>query len=143
MNICMVYQGEYPFYERIYKEAKALSEEGHNVTLLCNNYGRFGVDKEVVDNISITRIKPNLSNSKLAKIIKFPIFLNPLWIYSLYKTVKMYNIDILHVIDIPLSICAIKLGRFLNIPVVLDLWSTHPRKSTYSDKLFSLTSVSR
>ncbi len=127
MNIGIIYQGgEFPPAERIEKEAKSLSRAGHNVFLLCNNYGKFKNHNEKVGDIEVIRIKPTLPSYTLNKILKFPIFLNPIWIIQIILFAKKHRINAFHNIDIPLGLAVIAVGKILKIPVVFDMWEPYP-----------------
>lgn len=135
MNIGMIYQAEYPPLERIEKEARSLTRAGHKVFLLSNNYGRFPQSEEAVDELWVSRIKPNFKNKKLCKILKFPVFLNPLWALQLLGFIKKHHIEVLQVVDIPLSLMAIGCAKWFHIPVVLDMWEHYPELLKGSSKV--------
>ena len=126
MRICLVYQGEFPPAERIEKTAKSLSAAGHQVFLLCNNYGNFPLHEEQVAALHTLRILPTFRNRTLNKIIKFPIFANPVWIAQLIAMIKRFQIEALQVVDIPLSVAVLWVARSFGLPVVLDMWENYP-----------------
>jgi len=127
MRICIVYQGgEFPPSERIEKSAKSLCAAGHEVFLLCNNYGKFALHEEQVGAVHVMRIWPTLHSRILNKIIKFPIFLNPLWITQLLGVVRRFRIQALQVVDIPLAPAVLALGRAFGLPVIMDMWENYP-----------------
>ena len=128
MRICLVYQGEFPFAhaERIVKVSRTLKGAGHEVFLLCNNYGTFSESEEQTGDIYTIRIKPTLTNQKLNKVLKFPVFLNPLWLVQLFRVVRRFRIDAIQVIDLPLAAAALAVGRLLRKPVLMDMWENYP-----------------
>jgi glycosyltransferase involved in cell wall biosynthesis len=126
MRICLIYQGEFPPAERITKIAKTLTAAGHKIFLVCNNYGRFDRREEQVGDVYTIRVGPVIRNRKASKIVKFPVFLNPLWITELWSVVRRFRIDALQVIDIPLSVAALWVGRAAGIPVLMDMWENYP-----------------
>jgi glycosyltransferase involved in cell wall biosynthesis len=126
MRICIIYQGEFPPAERIAKEAKSLAAAGHQIFLLCNNYGMFQEHEEQVGPMYTMRIRPTFTNRTVNRIVKFPIFFNPLWIAQLVAAVRRWHIEVLQVVDIPLSAAALYVGRSFGIPVVLDMWENYP-----------------
>ncbi len=128
MRICLVYQAEFPSPagERILKVARTLKGAGHEVFLLCNNYGSFRVSEEQVGDIYTIRVKPAFRSRPLNKILKFPVFLNPLWIAQLFGAVRRLRIDAIQVIDLPLAAAALAVGRLLGKPVLMDMWENYP-----------------
>jgi glycosyltransferase involved in cell wall biosynthesis len=126
MRICLIYQGEFPPGERIEKTAKTLTAAGHEVFLLCNNYGKFDKREEQCGDVYTIRVGPMVRNRKASKILKFPLFLNPLWVAEMTSVVRRFRIDALQVIDIPLSVAALAVGRTFGIPVVMDMWENYP-----------------
>jgi glycosyltransferase involved in cell wall biosynthesis len=149
MRICIVYQGEFPPAERIEKISKTLASAGHQVFLLCNNYGKFALSEETVGDVHTLRVKPSLKNRKINKILKFPVFLNPLWIWQIFQTVRRYRIEALQVVDIPLAAAVWAVGRWLRVPVVMDMWENYPEflkglaKLHWSFKILKNPSVAR
>jgi glycosyltransferase involved in cell wall biosynthesis len=149
MRICLIYQGEFPPAERIEKIAKTLTAAGHEIFLLCNNHGRFDKREERCGDLYVIRVGPVVQNRKISKILKFPIFLNPLWIGELISVVRRFRIDVLQVIDIPLSVAALAIGRMHGIPVVMDMWENYPEalkgwaKLDWTTKVFKNPQVAR
>ncbi len=127
MRIGIVYHGsEFPPSERIEKIAASLISAGHTIFLLCNNDGRFPKDEETVSGVHVLRLRPHLPNRKLNRAMKLPAFFNPFWVVQLRNMVARFGIEALHVVDIPLSLLALGVGRLYRIPVVLDMWENYP-----------------
>jgi glycosyltransferase involved in cell wall biosynthesis len=126
MRICIVYQGEIPPAERIEKTVRTLVAAGHEMYVLCNNYGPVPVEDECAPAVRIIRIGPTFGSRKVNKIVKFPAFVNPVWVAHIYAAVRRFHIEALHVIDVPLSPAVLALGRRFNIPVVYDMWENYP-----------------
>ncbi len=126
MRICVIYQGEYPPAERIEKVAKTLSAAGHDVFVLCNNYGRHAGGVEAGPHGQVVRPKAYFVYRTLNRILNFPLFLNPLWLFVILRTVLRFRIDALQVIDIPLAPAALAIGRLLGKRVVMDMWENYP-----------------
>jgi glycosyltransferase involved in cell wall biosynthesis len=51
---------------------------------------------------------------------------NPVWIYSIAKTIKEFDADLILVRDLPLALPAALLGKMYRIPVVLDMAENYP-----------------
>lgn len=127
MRICVVYHGgEFPPSERIEKTAKSLAAAGHQVFLLCNNYGEFPLHEEIVGGVHVIRVRPTFRSRGWNRILKFPVFFNPLWILQLLAVIRRFHIDALQVVDVPLSLAAVYVGHACGLPVVLDMWENYP-----------------
>ncbi len=126
MRIAMIYQGEYPPAERIEKIAKSLIASGHEVFLLCNNYGDHRPSEETIDGVVIRRIKPTFRGRILNRILKFPLFANPVWIVQILSLVHRFRIEAIQVIDLPLAAAAWAIARAFRIPVIMDMWENYP-----------------
>jgi glycosyltransferase involved in cell wall biosynthesis len=129
VNIGIVYHGgEFPPAERIEKQAKSLSREGHKVFLLCNNYGKFPTSRERIGDVEVIRLPPALPPSwrVFCKVLKFPIFANPLWVAHIFISSIRYKLDVIQVVDIPLSLAVLWIGRLLRLPIVFDMWENYP-----------------
>jgi glycosyltransferase involved in cell wall biosynthesis len=126
MNVCLIYQGEFPREERIEKTAKSLAANGHTVYLLCNNYGTYGAREEVFGDVHVVRVGPAFKSRTVNRVMKFPVFLNPLWIWSLFRATRKLEIDVLQVIDLPVSPAVLAVGRIYHLPVLYDMWENYP-----------------
>ena len=126
MRICLLYQAEFPPGERIEKVARTLAAAGHDVVLLCNNYNERDSLPERVGALNVERLWPTFPSRTINKILKFPVFLNPLWVAQLIALVQRRRIDAIQVIDVPLAPAALAIGRAFGIPVVMDMWENYP-----------------
>jgi len=126
MNICFVYQSNYPWDIRVSKILNTLTEEGHKLFLVCANeldYSR----QEILDGVTINRLPHTINNIlKSTSIINFPAFFNPYWKREILHSVAKNEIDLIIVRDLPLAITAIKIGKKFNIPVFLDMAESYP-----------------
>jgi glycosyltransferase involved in cell wall biosynthesis len=122
----MVYQGEYPPAERIEKVAKTLSDAGHEIFLLCNNYGSQTLREENCGPLRVMRLGAPFRSRSLNRILNFPLFLNPIWIIQLLRIVRRFRIDAIQVIDLPLAISAFAIGRLFGLHVAMDMWENYP-----------------
>jgi len=126
MRICLVYQAEFPPAERIEKVARTLAAAGHDVVLLCNDYSDHDSLPERVGALDVERLWPTFRSRAINKILKFPVFLNPVWVAQLTALVQRRRIDAIQVIDVPLAPAALAIGRAFGIPVVMDMWENYP-----------------
>src|SRR5689334_14189314 len=107
MRICVVYQGaDLRPTERIDKLTKTLISGGHEVFLLINDYGESLDSHERTADGHTYRLKPTFPNVFLNKIVKFPVFLNPLWIIQMYRFARKHNAQAIQVVDLPLAAAA-------------------------------------
>jgi glycosyltransferase involved in cell wall biosynthesis len=127
MRIGIIYHGwEFPPSERIEKTAKSLTADGHQVFLICNNYGSHALQEEQVGDVHVKRVSPTFPNTTLNKIVKFPAPFNPLWVIEIVRAIRRYRLEALQVVDIPLALAALYLGRLFGLPVVMDMWENYP-----------------
>lgn len=125
MIVCHVWDADYPWDVRVEKICDSLLKE-HEVHLVCRNTLRRP-RYERVNGLHIHRL-PCLSEryGRLNRFVGFPAFFNPVWIYSIWKTVRQTKADVILVRDLPLALTAIAVGRLARIPVVLDMAENYP-----------------
>ncbi len=124
MRIVKVWDSDYPWDIRVEKVIKTLSKNGHSVSLVCRNLKCLPTF-EVMDNIRIFRL-PWTRNKMLNHFISFPYFFNLLWLQAIYSTSKKVGAQVILVRDLPLALAAITIGRWLKIPVILDMAENYP-----------------
>jgi len=105
---------------RVHKEAKALIEKGHKVTVIVWDKRREFKEK-VVDKIRIERV----FNKGLMKILPNDIIKNPLWWRKAYKKAmdlynKDFHFDAVHCHDLDTLYIGVKLKKKLGIKLVYD-----------------------
>jgi glycosyltransferase involved in cell wall biosynthesis len=128
----MVLQGTYPTDIRVEKEANALLDAGHEVSLLCRSVSSptdtGAKPKEVVEGITVHRINdwspfPQL----LWQQINFDLrFRKPIWENALESIVTTERIDAIHVHDLPPVKSALVVGEKHDIPVIADFHEMYP-----------------
>ena len=125
MRICKIWDADYPWDIRVEKICHSLQAK-HEVHLVCRNSQRR-VSDEVIDGTRIHRL-PSLPRwlGKLNDLVGFPLFFNPVWIARIWQTVRRQNIDLILVRDVPLAPAALAVGRWFDVPVVLDLAENYP-----------------
>jgi glycosyltransferase involved in cell wall biosynthesis len=149
MRICLIYQGEYPPAERIEKISKTLSTAGHEVFVLCNNYGKHASGPKQGPHARLVRPRAFFKSRTLNRVLNFPLFLNPIWIAAIARTLIRFKIDAVQVIDIPLAPAAWAIGRLLRAHVAMDMWENYPEalkgwaKLDWKVRLFKNPAVAR
>jgi len=125
MVICHIWDADYPWDVRVEKISDSLSKN-HEVHLVCRNSARR-LRCERINGFTVHRL-PSLPTvfGRLQRLIGFPVFFNPFWIYAILKTVRNVKADLILVRDIPLALTAVLAGRLLRIPVVLDMAENYP-----------------
>lgn len=124
MRIIKIWDSDYPWDIRVEKIIKTLSKKGHLVSLVCRNL-KCMPTFEVMDNIRIFRLRWVMSKV-LNHFISFPYFFNFLWLKTIYSTTKKERAEVILVRDLPLALTAIAVGRWLKIPVIIDMAENYP-----------------
>jgi len=125
MIICHIWDSDYPWDVRVEKICDSLAKK-HTVHLVCRNSKRRP-RYERAQHLHIHRL-PFLSErfGGLNNLIGFPAFVNPLWIYEIWRTIRQTKTELIIVRDLPLALTAIGIGRLMGIPVVLDMAENYP-----------------
>jgi glycosyltransferase involved in cell wall biosynthesis len=127
MNICMILDSYFPPDIRVEKEARALISEGHRI-FLCS-LGKKGVQAlEDVNGITVIRSFP--SDKFLFRAWRFlwfnMFFYSFLWKKTLEDVITRYEIEAIHVHDLPLVKTATSVAKKFGIPVISDLHENYP-----------------
>jgi glycosyltransferase involved in cell wall biosynthesis len=125
MVICKIWDADYPWDVRVEKVCKSLQQK-HEVHLVCRNT-KCRPTYENVDGIHIHRL-PFLRRNLgwFNRIIGFPAFFNPLWVFTVWRVVRRYRATVVLARDITLALTALLIGRWMGIPVVLDMAENYP-----------------
>ncbi|WP_248722155.1 glycosyltransferase [Seonamhaeicola sp. ML3] len=126
MNIGIVVDNEFDNDHRVQKEIRLLLAEGHNISVLCFNFGKSYKSYEDFD---VTRVKiPKKVRDLFVLLSTNFIFYRYLWQKNIAKFIDQNNLEALHVHDLYMS----KAGRKgidtsrHNIPLILDLHENYP-----------------
>ena len=153
MNICMVLDSYFPPDIRVEKEARALISAGHKIYLL--SLGKTGLPVvENINSINVIHVFPPFPPSasflnRVWNFIWFNVFFDrPIWRKTLENIIKQYEIEIIHVHDLPMVKTATSVAKRFNIPITADLHENYPEamkawrkvKMTLMSKLFNLIS---
>lgn len=126
MNICKVWDADYPWDVRVEKVAKALIQSGHAVHIVARN--RKGLPlKEQLPEGWVHRLAPlPLLGKRMSDASMFPAFINPRWLRAIHRTARESNAELILVRDLPLAPAAVWVGRQLRLPVVFDMAENYP-----------------
>ena len=108
MNILMVLSSKFPPDSRVEKEAISLSENGHEVHIICYSDG-INPELEVTKHFTIHRFKfSSFRKNKLSALaLIYPMYFL-LWIKQVKKIYTIFKFNAIHIHDLPLS----KIGYF-------------------------------
>jgi len=126
VNICKIWDADYPWDIRVEKVVLSLVEAGHRVDLVCRNQARQA-RIETDGRFTIRRL-PILTPAVLPlhTLCNFPFPLNPVWIGAINSAIRQSHADLILVRDLPLALAAGVLGRLHRIPVVFDMAEHYP-----------------
>lgn len=121
----MILQADFPPDIRLEKEISTLRHR-FRILLLCNN-GQQQAREEALEGVSVFRL-PGFSSlpARLATLLRLPLFFNPVWLWAIFKLARRFQVDALHVHDLPLATSALWIGRLLKRPVVYDMHENYP-----------------
>jgi len=124
--IGMVLESDYPQDLRITKEASALREAGHEVHLLCLEFGDRPLRDEA-DGIHLHRVRLSRGayNKLHPTVVRWPIY-RSMWRRWTDRFVREIDPAVLHVHDLPLAPAVQDVGERSGRPVVLDLHENFP-----------------
>jgi len=124
-TVCLIYQDEYPWDVRIEKFADALVKQDIGVHLVSRNRtGRS--DREIInEKFTVHRLPKGIGQFD-RNIINFPAFFSPFWILKVLWTVRQFCCTVIIVRDLPMTPCALVVGKLLSIPVIMDMAENYP-----------------
>jgi glycosyltransferase involved in cell wall biosynthesis len=125
MRILYVYDGDWPRNAtRPTKQTRSLARAGHQVRLIARNELRKP-RRESNDWMTVVRL-PSVGPRWLNRVVNFPYFFNPFWIYGIWKAARDFHAECILVRDLPLALTSIWAGKFLGIPVHYDMAEVYP-----------------
>ncbi|OQX89072.1 hypothetical protein B6D60_00135 [candidate division KSB1 bacterium 4484_87] len=126
-NILMVLQSDFPPDIRLEKEIDALTQNGYQVYLLCNNKKNLPRFETINGNFHIIRLpRFRLGRKNLQSLFGVPLSFNPIWLFYIAKACRLHKIDFIHVHDLPLALGAIFVGKLFRLPAVFDMHENYP-----------------
>lgn len=125
MNICHIWDADYPWDVRVEKVSRSLTHKGHAVHLVARN--RDGNDaEEALPEATVHRLRPLPFGKGLDSLTSFPAFFNPRWTWRIAEVCRRTRADVILVRDLPLAPAAIRVGRKMGLPVALDMAENYP-----------------
>lgn len=125
MRILYIYDGEWPKgATRIRKETRALAAAGHTIDLVVRN-GEKAPAQERETWMTVWRL-PRIPWKPLRYALNFPLFVNPVWLWTIWRVARRARPQMILVCDLPLAPCAVWLGSTLRIPVHYDMAEVYP-----------------
>jgi glycosyltransferase involved in cell wall biosynthesis len=121
MKILMLLSNPFMVDPRVYNEAKALVDAGHEVSVIVWDRKKTYKKEDTVEGIRLFRIH----NKGLMNILPHDIFRNPLWWWNSYKKgLKLYkkgfNFDVVHCHDLDTLLAGVWLKKKLGCKLVYD-----------------------
>src|SRR5690606_21922997 len=134
MRCNIVYKEDYPWDVRVEKLAKALSENGYDVTITCQNK-KQNKQNEVIDNIFVSRLpRTHFLPPFMQRLVNFPVWFNPIWIYSIYKNSRNLKGGIIIVRDLPLVYSGVIVAKLVKAKLIFDMAECYPEMYASSQK---------
>jgi len=124
-KILMLSQTVFPPDIRLEKEIKSLDKNGYKVLVLCNQFNKM--KNPGFEYCEIERVKAVFNSTKLNKLINFPFFLNPRYLFASFKYIILYKPDYIHAHDLPMMPIAILFGKLFRIPIIFDMHENYPQ----------------
>ena len=138
-NILIVWDGNYPWDVRVDEECGSLLNADYSVHIVARNT-KQQTRLETFRGATIHRL-PRFPTFLPAanKIMSFPFFFNPVWLWNIYKAAKKNHCDAIIVRDLPLAISGIIVSRLLRLPMILDMAECYPEllRASNENKSFS------
>jgi glycosyltransferase involved in cell wall biosynthesis len=127
MNIGMIFDKHFPPDIRVEKEAGALAKAGHKIYIFSKGRGTDPYEEEKED---FTIVRFNINKYKtlknFARDYKIITFINPVWKKGIEHFIKKYDIDAIHVHDLPFVKTAYAVAKKYGIPIIADYHENFP-----------------
>lgn len=123
-KILMLSQTVFPPDIRLEKEIRTLSQNGYYVNVICNQYEK-GLSPEFAG-CTIFRINAKFRSKNLNKILNFPLFLNPRFLFKAIKIGMKIKPDFIHSHDLPMVPLGYILKILFDVPLIYDMHENYP-----------------
>lgn len=120
----MISQAAFPPDIRLEKEIRSLFEAGYSVLVICNQYDKNL--KPSFEFCEIRRLNAIFNSIKLNRIINFPIFFNPRYLFIVYSSIIRFKPNYIHAHDLPMVPLALIFGKLFRLPVIFDMHENYP-----------------
>lgn len=138
MKIGMIFDKYFPPDIRVEKEARLLKAAGHQIFIFSKREGSAPIEEKAED-YTIIRFDPNEFRTlkNLAHDLKVISFSDPVWKKGIDRFVKRYDIEAIHVHDLPFVKTAYTVAKKHRIPIIADYHENFPAHiQARSDKEF-------
>ena len=139
----MVLRKQFPPDVRVEKEARALHEAGHEVTLLC----RTDLDDptkpeyEQIEDILVRRLTPKPAPERWSDTLRYlATYVHPRWKRAIEAVVDN-GADVVHVHDLDLVLTADRAVADCDVPVIADLHENYPEAVRQWRRMYSPSDV--
>jgi glycosyltransferase involved in cell wall biosynthesis len=124
MHVCMLSSERFPQNERLKREAAALGEAGHTITV-CARGASGEPDREIIEGVDVRRIPDeSLYTGITGKLdgARYALRLvQPAWVRAVSEVDDERAVDVCCVQDLPLVKTGRRIGNDLDIPILCDL----------------------
>ena len=125
-TVLLVWDADYPWDIRVEKVGETLARHGYSVHVLARNLKRGPVEDRT-GTLQVHRLRPLPAwMGRLNDFISFPAFINPVWWRAAIRTGRASRARAIVVRDLPLAPVGLLAGRWLGIPVVMDMAESYP-----------------
>lgn len=120
-----VWDSDYPWDIRVEKVCNTLRDNGAEIHLVCRNT-RGSPSYERYNGLHLHRVYAWPAPKKLSKMLSFPAFFSPFWLYKIWDTARKQRCNMIVVRDLPMAPAAVVVGRLLGLPVIFDMAECYP-----------------
>jgi glycosyltransferase involved in cell wall biosynthesis len=125
MRVLYIYDGPWPKgATRVRKETRVLAAAGHQVDLVVRN-AENAPAREDEPWMRVWRL-PRIPGRALRYALNFPLFLNPVWLFTIWRILRKTRPELILVCDLPLAPCAVWFGKIFGVPVQYDMAEIYP-----------------
>jgi glycosyltransferase involved in cell wall biosynthesis len=125
MNVCYVFQEEYPWDVRAEKILASLAERGIDSHLISRNRKGLPRHEQLQPGVQVHRL-PGPRSAFIRDCLNFPAFFSPVWLWCIHRLVRDVQAALIIVRDLPLAPAAIAIGRLTGTPVMMDMAENYP-----------------
>jgi len=142
----MLLDSEFPPDIRVENEAQSLLDAGHEVHILCYNYGARA-KSENYSGIHIHRfnIQKQLAKKMLGLLHQLPVY-RTIWYRQVFRILKAEAFDAVHIHDLPLCSLIQGIKKEFTIRIIADMHENYPylvAEQPYMNSLFGRVVLSK